>query len=397
LCRSIFPDSSAMVKIVFASLLTAAAAGGCNSADQAVLADASTVGDKQDACGKKALTLIPIGINHDKFVNCLEADLALSASCAECYYTVAEYGAKNCKAACLLGWCKSGCLTCTQSAQDALSGCTGFSPAVASPCLESTGGCSSADQAALADASVVGDKQDACGKKALSLKGINHDKYVNCVEDGLGVSAGCAECYYTVADYGFKNCKAACLLGWCKSGCLSCTQPAQDGLSGCTGFTPSVASPCLEMEPNATSGKCEDNCKAVLTGMLNGLLSDSEDFDTCSLDGLQEVLMLAASVEDLKEKKVLDFFTDLSVALGKIEPTVGDCKVVGSEVKKLLGALKAASPAHLAANVKTHHTEIYEAVAAWSEARDAEDYKTTGEQLGKIIRKVLEEDGAAMV
>merc|ERR1711957_40335 len=204
------------------------------------------------------------------------------------------------------------------------------SPAVAAPCLESTGGCSSADQAALADASVVGDKQDACGKKALSLKGINHDKYVSCVEDGLGVSAGCAECYYTVADYGFKNCKAACLLGWCKSGCLSCTQPAQDGLSGCTGFTPSVASPCLEMEPNATSGKCEDNCKAVLTGML---------------DGLQEVLMLAASVEDLKEKKVLDFFTDLSVALGKIEPTVGDCKVVGSEVKKLLGALKAASPA----------------------------------------------------
>merc|ERR1711957_1011872 len=145
------------------------------------------------------------------------------------------------------------------------------SPAVAAPCLESTGGCSSADQAALADASVVGDKQDACGKKALSLKGINHDKYVNCVED----------------------------------------------------------------------------------------------FDTCSLDGLQEVLMLAASVEDLKEKKVLDFFTDLSVALGKIEPTVGDCKVVGSEVKKLLGALKAASPAHLAANVKTHHTEIFEAVAAW--------------------------------
>jgi len=263
--------------------------------------------------------------------------------------------------------------------------------------VAATGSCSSADQAALADASAVGDKQDACGKGALSLTGIKHDKYVNCVEDSLGVSAGCAECYYTVAQYGFKNCKAACLLGWCKSGCLSCTQPAQDGLSGCTGFTPSVASPCLEMEPNATSGKCEDNCKAVLTGMLNGLLSDSEDFDTCSLDGLTDVLMLAASVEDLKEKKVLDFFTDLSVALANIEPTVGDCKVVGAEVKKLTVALKAASPAHLAANVKTHHTEIFEAVAAWSEARDAEDYKTTGEQLGKIIRKVLEEDGAAMV
>merc|ERR1711953_1157965 len=92
----------------------------------------------------------------------------------------------------------------------------------------------------------VGEKQDACGKKALGLTGIDHDKFTSCVQSDLGISAGCSECYYTVAQYGFKNCKAACLLGWCKSGCLTCTQPAQDALSGCTGFTPSVAEPCLE-------------------------------------------------------------------------------------------------------------------------------------------------------
>merc|ERR1712039_811178 len=167
----------------------------------------------------------------------------------ECYYTVADYGFKNCKTACLLGWCKSGCLSCTQPAQDALPACTGFTPAVAEPCLEtaSTGACSAADQANLADAKTVGDKQNKCGKDALSLSGIDHDKFTSCAQSELSISAGCSECYYTVADYGFKNCKTACLLGWCKSGCLSCTQPAQDALSGCTGFSPAVAEPCMEI------------------------------------------------------------------------------------------------------------------------------------------------------
>merc|ERR1712005_57018 len=133
-------------------------------ADQANLADAKTVGDKQDKCGKEA---------------------------------------------CLLGWCKSGCLSCTQPAQDALGDCAGFTPSKADPCLEttSTGACSAADQANLADAKTVGDKQDKCGKDALGLSGIDHDKFTSCAQSELSISAGCSECYYAVADYGFKNCK----------------------------------------------------------------------------------------------------------------------------------------------------------------------------------------------
>merc|ERR1711988_1106512 len=153
--------------------------------------------------------------------------LGISAGCSECYYTWAQYGFKNCKAACLLGWCKSGCLSCTQPAQDDLPGCTGFAPAVAEPCMDlavaNAGSCSADDQANLADSQTVGEKQDKCGKSALGLSGINHDKFVSCVQSELSISSSCSECYYTVADYGFKNCKAACLLGWCKSGCLSCT------------------------------------------------------------------------------------------------------------------------------------------------------------------------------
>merc|ERR1712100_936730 len=42
--------------------------------------------------------------------------------------------------------------------------------------FEATGACSADDQAALADAKTVGEKQDKCGKSALGLSGIDHDK-----------------------------------------------------------------------------------------------------------------------------------------------------------------------------------------------------------------------------
>merc|ERR1712139_55910 len=228
--------------------------------------------------------------------SCVQSDLGISAACSECYYTVADYGFKNCKAACLLGWCKSGCLDCTQPAQDSLSGCTGFSPATAAPCLatKATGACSADDQTALSDAQNVGEKQDACGKKALGLSGIDHDKFTSCVQSDLGITAACSECYYTVADYGFKNCKAACLLGWCKSGCLSCTQPAQDDLSGCTGFSPATADPCLEttatgacsaddqaaLGDSATVGKAGSDCGLTAYNALTGNFNHDK-FNTC--------------------------------------------------------------------------------------------------------------------
>jgi len=226
-----------MVKIVLATLVTAAAAGACGGDEQTALADSTNVGEKQDSCARKALSLVTGIINHEKFISCVESEFSISAGCAECYYTVAEYDFENCKAACLLGWCKFGCLSCTQPAQDGLSACTGFSPSVAAPCLESTGACAD-EQAALVDA-------DSCARTAQTVTGYNHDKFISCLESEFSISAGCAECYYTVAEYDFENCKGACLLGWCKSSCLSCRQPAQDGFSVCTGFSP--PDPCMEM------------------------------------------------------------------------------------------------------------------------------------------------------
>merc|ERR1712046_18466 len=109
-------------------------------------------------------------------------------------------GFSNCKAKCLLGWCKQGCLDCTAPAQTDLPTCTGIAAGSPTPCLESTatGACSADDQAALADPQNVGEKRDACGKKALGLTGINHDKFTSCVQSDLGISSACSECYYTV-------------------------------------------------------------------------------------------------------------------------------------------------------------------------------------------------------
>jgi hypothetical protein len=239
-----------MVKVVFASLIATALGASCSDDEKALITgmSAKDFGDKSNKCGTQALGLS--GIDHDKFNSCMKTEVGIDSTCSECYAVTADYGFKNCKAACLLGWCKSGCLSCTQPAQDALPACTGFEAGKADPCntvATQAGACSADDQAALADPQNVGEKQDACGKKALGISGIDHDKFTSCVQSDLGISSACSECYYSVADYGFKNCKAACLLGWCKSGCLSCTQPAQDTLAGCAGFAPGAADPCMDV------------------------------------------------------------------------------------------------------------------------------------------------------
>ena len=64
------------------------------------------------------------------------------------------------------------------------------------------------------DANASGAASDKCGHSAIGLTGINHDKFNKCLSDAVGIGAACSECYAKTADYGFKNCKGACLLGW---------------------------------------------------------------------------------------------------------------------------------------------------------------------------------------
>merc|ERR1712048_958586 len=145
---------------------------------------------------------------------------------------------------------KSGCLSCTKPAQDTLATCTG-----------ATGACSADEQAALQDPQVVGEKANTCGTTAYNIitGKFDHDEFNSCFTASIGIGSECSECYAVTGEYGAQNCKADCLLGWCKSGCLECTKPAQDTLATCTGFTAATAKPCLE-----ATGACSADEQAAL-------------------------------------------------------------------------------------------------------------------------------------
>merc|ERR1711920_462823 len=178
----------------------------------------------------------------------------------------ADYGFKNCKSACLLGWCKQGCLDCTAPAQVDLPKCTGIPAGSPKPCLESanTGACSADEQSALSDAAVVGAAGSKCGLKAFGIGGFDHDKFNACFTGAVGVSSDCSECYAANGEYASKNCKAACLLGWCKQGCLDCSTAAEPkgALDSCTGFTSGSADPCMEA---TVIGACSADDQAALS------------------------------------------------------------------------------------------------------------------------------------
>merc|ERR1712004_618975 len=113
--------------------------GACSADEQAALSDSATVGKAGSDCGLGAYNVLTGNFNHDKFNDCFTGKLSIGAGCSECYATNGEYAAKNCKAQCLLGWCKQGCLDCSTADEpkSALDACTGFASGSAEPCLES--------------------------------------------------------------------------------------------------------------------------------------------------------------------------------------------------------------------------------------------------------------------
>merc|ERR1712178_342539 len=233
-------------KLLCASIATSPAMevteGVCTADEQTALADPQNTGKKANDCGTSSYNIFTGSFNHDKFNDCFSASIGISKTCAECYAATGEYGAKNCKSACLLGWCKAGCLSRTEPAQETLAQCTGFTAAAAEPCEEdlkvSEGACTADEQSALADPQTTGKKANDCGTSSYNILtgNFNHDKFNKCFSASIGISETCAECYAATGEYGAKNCKASCLLGWCKGGCLSCTAPAQETLAQCTGF-----------------------------------------------------------------------------------------------------------------------------------------------------------------
>lgn len=231
--------------------------GACSADDQSALTDPQVVGKAGSDCGLSSYNPVT-GFNHDKFKDCFKGKLAVSDGCSSCFADNGAYAAKNCKAACLLGWCKPNCLECSTADEPkaALDACTGYTSGTADPCLESsaTGACSADDFAALdalpqgTASGSVGELAGDCGTKAYNILtgNFNHDKFKSCLVGKVTIGDGCAECFAASGEYGAANCKTACLLGWCKAGCLDCTAPAQQTQSTCMGRDLSPVDPCAD-------------------------------------------------------------------------------------------------------------------------------------------------------
>eukprot|EP00405_Crypthecodinium_cohnii_P015077 CAMPEP_0206461534 /NCGR_PEP_ID=MMETSP0324_2-20121206/25425_1 /ASSEMBLY_ACC=CAM_ASM_000836 /TAXON_ID=2866 /ORGANISM="Crypthecodinium cohnii, Strain Seligo" /LENGTH=485 /DNA_ID=CAMNT_0053933487 /DNA_START=59 /DNA_END=1516 /DNA_ORIENTATION=- len=117
------------------------AAGSCTSDDlnkiNALPKDTSSnsFGSKSNDCGHKAYEILSGKFDHDKFNACMASSVGISSACSECFAAAGEYGAEKCKAACLLGWCKEGCLQCTSSAQQTAATCSGVPTQKVTPCM----------------------------------------------------------------------------------------------------------------------------------------------------------------------------------------------------------------------------------------------------------------------
>jgi len=106
------------------------------------------------------------------------------------------------------------------------------------------GACTADDQSAInakpagsADGSFSKITSD-CGHSALSIfSGIDETKFNTCLTGAVKVSTGCSDCYWQAAEYGYKNCKLACLSSWCSSSCLDCASKFAPTVATCAGFT----------------------------------------------------------------------------------------------------------------------------------------------------------------
>merc|ERR1712066_664419 len=148
-------------------------------------------------------------------------------------------------------------LSCSKKAQDDSAACSGIPTQTVQPCdlaVSARGACTADDVSKIgalpADTSdgSFGAKSAACGKKAYSLlSGFDTEKFDQCLMDDIAVSHDCADCYAQAGKYSAANCKADCLLGWCKSGCLDCAKSATATAATCSGVPTAPIKACEEV------------------------------------------------------------------------------------------------------------------------------------------------------
>merc|ERR1712150_289179 len=189
-----------------------------------------------------------------------------------------ETAKQNCKAACLLGWCRSGCQACIfpSGAFNYTNPCDGFLREIApeDPCgssreqsqIDNDLACVESDlkkihayhpeSGLLPSAPTWEDVVVRCQEQECP-PGTHCDYdavFASCVSsyvDGLSDSCLHCECRQSPMDHAFLDCKAACLLGWCKAGCQACIFP-----SGAFNYTNPCDGTTQEIEPSSDLNPC---------------------------------------------------------------------------------------------------------------------------------------------
>mmetsp|Transcript_50185 Transcript_50185/g.116531 ORF Transcript_50185/g.116531 Transcript_50185/m.116531 type:complete len:205 (-) Transcript_50185:105-719(-) len=77
------------------------------------------------------------------------------------------------------------------------------------------------------------------------MRGFQEDDHRGCIEDKVGLSEQCINCFHPAAVAGAKRCKIRCILSpWCGRGCLDCTTDERTEMNKCVGFIPPLVAPC---------------------------------------------------------------------------------------------------------------------------------------------------------
>merc|ERR1719263_349601 len=122
------------------SNFTVTNSGNCDADDQKLIEAAG--GGKMTTgtfpwfcseCGREAYSFWYNSFSYDDFYSCLKngikgKKLPVSRSCANCLGIPSEYGAQNCKTACMTDSCSSGCVSCVKKGNvgDKMVDCAGF-------------------------------------------------------------------------------------------------------------------------------------------------------------------------------------------------------------------------------------------------------------------------------
>jgi len=205
----------------------------------------------------------------------------LSISCLHCEYTQMPFAEDKCKIECLLGWCKQSCQDCyfPSGSFNFTNPCDGrsfeFKPA--DPCLSESK--SGEVLASMSLACVESDLEkilaydppaqfppipqwqevlEQCQSQTCS-RSIADDswhcdeaQYASCVGVYVdGLTGPCLQCEAQQDPFRAENCKAECLLGWCKQSCQDCMFP-----DGPYNYTNPCDGTTVEMTP---TDPCFDN------------------------------------------------------------------------------------------------------------------------------------------